>query len=214
MWAAVPILVPTFLTLVTVRFTLSSRSSRQRIKLLESDPSARDRLVHVFAELERQMEDVVVEMVDNSEETEQLEPLGLERPEASFTLTPMSSTPDQSTPTLLPPTDGETHSESNTTVGQDQDQDPETGIATAETKSHKCHKGKGKGKVSAQADLTPLQHKMLSWLNSIPQLEKERAYIDHIRNSHGTIIARDLKTFEFHKIGLGVLRHWADKFVA
>lgn len=153
------------------------------------------------------MEEVVVDMVDNSGETEQLEPLGLERPEPSFS---MSSTIVPSTATLPPFTNGDVHPESTATVNQDQD--PEADTTKSQSQLQKG-KGKGKGKSSSQPDLTPLQHKMLSWLNSIPQLQKERAFIDNIRNSHGSIIARDLNTFEFHKIGLGVLRHWADSFV-
>ena len=61
--------------------------------------------------------------------------------------------------------------------------------------------------------VTPAQRKMATVLNSLPQLKKERAYIPDVRNSHGTIIARDIQNYEFHKIGEGVLRHWADAFI-
>lgn len=61
--------------------------------------------------------------------------------------------------------------------------------------------------------ITPSQRRMVAALNALPQLKKERAYIPDVRNSHGAIIARDLDNFEFHKIGEGVLRHWADAFV-
>jgi hypothetical protein len=54
---------------------------------------------------------------------------------------------------------------------------------------------------------------MAAVLNSLPQLKKECAYIPNMRNSHATIIARDVENFEFYKIGEGVLRHWADAFV-
>ncbi|KAI0295366.1 putative serine esterase-domain-containing protein [Multifurca ochricompacta] len=50
-------------------------------------------------------------------------------------------------------------------------------------------------------------------LNALPQLKKELAYITDVRNSHGAIVARDVKNFGFHKIGEGVLRHWANAFV-
>ncbi|KAI0298867.1 hypothetical protein BC826DRAFT_1120742 [Russula brevipes] len=58
--------------------------------------------------------------------------------------------------------------------------------------------------------VTPAQRKMAAVLNSLPQLKKERAYIPNMRNSHATIIARDVENFESRKIGEGVLRHWAD----
>jgi hypothetical protein len=61
--------------------------------------------------------------------------------------------------------------------------------------------------------ITPAQRKMVAVLNSLPQLKKERAYLPNLRNSHGVIIARDIKNFDFHKLGEGVLRHWADAFV-
>ena len=61
--------------------------------------------------------------------------------------------------------------------------------------------------------VTLSQRKMATQLNTLPQLKKERVYIPDVRNSHTTIIARDIQTLEFHKIGEGVLRHWADVFV-
>jgi hypothetical protein len=61
--------------------------------------------------------------------------------------------------------------------------------------------------------VTPAQRKMVTALNALPQLKKERAYISDVSNTHATIIARDVQNFDFHKIGEGVLRHWADVFV-
>ena len=61
--------------------------------------------------------------------------------------------------------------------------------------------------------LTPAQRQMVRSLNSLPTMTKHRAYIDPLRNSHATIIARDVKGFPFHKRGWGVLQHWADAFV-
>jgi hypothetical protein len=61
--------------------------------------------------------------------------------------------------------------------------------------------------------ITPAQRRMVAALNALPQLKKERAFIPDVTNTHGTIIARDVKNFEFHKIGEGVLRHWADAFI-
>jgi hypothetical protein len=62
--------------------------------------------------------------------------------------------------------------------------------------------------------ITPAQRRMVAALNALPQLKKELAFITgDIKNAHGTIIARDVKNFEFHKIGEGVLRHWANAFI-
>ncbi|KAL5537237.1 hypothetical protein ACEPAF_1060 [Sanghuangporus sanghuang] len=61
--------------------------------------------------------------------------------------------------------------------------------------------------------LTPVQCQMVRSLNALPSMTKHRAYIDPLRNSHATIIARDVNGFPFHKRGWGVLQHWADAFV-
>ncbi|KAH9020395.1 hypothetical protein EDB85DRAFT_2153093 [Lactarius pseudohatsudake] len=58
-----PILLPTILILVLIRISISSYHSRSRIRHLESeDPSATRRLVHVFGQLERRVEDIVANM--------------------------------------------------------------------------------------------------------------------------------------------------------
>ncbi|KZT10130.1 DUF676-domain-containing protein [Laetiporus sulphureus 93-53] len=61
--------------------------------------------------------------------------------------------------------------------------------------------------------LTDVQLRLVRLLNTLPGLKKERAFIDPVRNAHGSIICRDPQRFEFHKLGEGVLRHWADHFV-
>lgn len=124
------------------RVSIASYHSRSRIKLLESeDASATQRLAHVFAQLERQVEDIVVDMVDDS-----------------------ASSNGNQVSKMVP-------------------------------------------------RITPAQRRMVAALNALPQLKKERAFIPDVTNTHGTIIARDVKNFEFHKIGEGVLRHWADAFI-
>lgn len=62
--------------------------------------------------------------------------------------------------------------------------------------------------------ITPAQRRMVAALNALPQLKKELAFITGVsKNSHGIIIARDIKKFESHKIGEGVLKHWANAFI-
>ena len=135
--------MPVVLSLVLIRISISSYHSRSRIRLLESEgASATQRLVHVFGQLERQVEDIVVDMVDD----------------------PVSSPNGNQTSKIVLRT-------------------------------------------------TPAQRRMVAALNALPQLKKERAFIGDVMNSHGTIIARDVKNYEFHKIGEGVLRHWADAFI-
>ena len=61
--------------------------------------------------------------------------------------------------------------------------------------------------------LSDVQKKIVAWLNTLPGLKKERAFIHPVRNSHAVIISRDVKRFPGHKQGEGVIRHWADHFI-
>ncbi|GJE90954.1 putative lipase [Phanerochaete sordida] len=63
-YALLPVLIPTFMTLAVVRLSLDSRKSRGRIRLLESDESYRERLVNLVGAMEKQIEDAVVEYMD------------------------------------------------------------------------------------------------------------------------------------------------------
>ena len=67
LYTLLPILIPVFLSLAVLRFTLATRSSRARIKELEREAhnEGRQTLVHLFAELEREMEEAVVDLIDN-----------------------------------------------------------------------------------------------------------------------------------------------------
>ncbi|THH18061.1 hypothetical protein EW146_g2881 [Bondarzewia mesenterica] len=165
--ALLPVLVPGFFILAIIRLSLSARSSRRRIMLLEKETSTRERLMHVVGELERQMEDAVADFVDSSSF------------DALQSLTPVSS-----------PT-------------------PANGATDSDSKGKK----EQKGKKNSEPRLTEGQYRMIASLNALPQLKKERAFIDPVRNSHATIISRDVKNFEFHRVGEGVLRHWADHFI-
>ncbi|KAA1476638.1 hypothetical protein DENSPDRAFT_843656 [Dentipellis sp. KUC8613] len=194
-YLALPILLPTLLTMVLVRFTLASRSSRSRIRLLEKDESASERLVHVLASIERQMEDAVVDFMDDS----------------SFGV------------------DGRADEERGTqsaspTATVNAGDAPQNGHADAGDKHPRSQRPPGEGTGTGSSGdedrdakdaprISAGQRRMIAALNTLPQLKKERAFIDNIRNAHGSIIARDVQTFEFHKIGWGVLRHWADHFV-
>ena len=61
--------------------------------------------------------------------------------------------------------------------------------------------------------LTDLQLRLVRTLNTLPRLQKERAYIHPCPNAHGPIICRDPKRFPSHKVGEGVVRHWVDHFL-
>ncbi|KAL8286209.1 hypothetical protein RQP46_004697 [Phenoliferia psychrophenolica] len=60
--------------------------------------------------------------------------------------------------------------------------------------------------------LSPAQVTMIKNLNSIPQLRKHLAYMPLVRNSHGSIVARDL-SYAAHRDGTKVVDAWAKEFV-
>jgi hypothetical protein len=60
--------------------------------------------------------------------------------------------------------------------------------------------------------LTPIQQRMVMSLNKLP-ITKERVFFPNVRNSHAMIVSRDVKRFDFHKLGEPVIRHWADSFI-
>lgn len=60
--------------------------------------------------------------------------------------------------------------------------------------------------------LTESQHRIVAAFNTLPQIQKHFAFIHPVLNSHPVIISRDVKRFEGHRKGEGVLRHWADRF--
>lgn len=90
--------------------------------------------------------------------------------------------------------------------------------ADSADKTNSAAPTKGKEKKSRskpppyQPLLTPGQLQCIENLNKIPQLKKERAFFEGVRNSHAIIVCRDPKLFKHHLEGEGVLRHWADHF--
>ena len=91
--------------------------------------------------------------------------------------------------------------------------DPDTRALPAKLQAKKTHSRQNKTKTSTQHPiLTPLQRKIAAALNKLP-LKKEQVYIHSVRNSHAIIVCRDVKRFELHRQGEGVVRHWADHFI-
>ncbi|KAI0741678.1 DUF676-domain-containing protein [Daedaleopsis nitida] len=61
--------------------------------------------------------------------------------------------------------------------------------------------------------LSDAQRRIVTWLNTLPGLKKELAFIHPVRNAHAVVISRDVKRFPGHKQGEGVIRHWVDHFI-
>ncbi|KAJ7623235.1 lipid particle protein [Roridomyces roridus] len=68
LYAALPVLIPVFLSLAVIRLSLASRSSRARIKLLEKDASSQEKLAYILEQLEVQMEGAIADLIDDDAE--------------------------------------------------------------------------------------------------------------------------------------------------
>lgn len=68
-------------------------------------------------------------------------------------------------------------------------------------------------KAAKKPTLTEAQKEIILWLNTLPNLKKERAFIHTVSNSHPVIVCREMERWKIHDAGLGILRHWADNFV-
>ncbi|KDQ10923.1 hypothetical protein BOTBODRAFT_177807 [Botryobasidium botryosum FD-172 SS1] len=64
----------------------------------------------------------------------------------------------------------------------------------------------------SQLIILQAQREIVAPLNALPNLRERLAFIHPVRSSHATIICRDEKQFESHKIGRGMLRCWKDNF--
>lgn len=159
-YALLPILIPTFISLALIRLSIASRNSKTRLKTLGVDASNQKRLAHIIADLESNVESIVLDVYDDSQNT-------------SSSSSPLpSKNPSDSALT------------------------PQEGVNVS----------------PSQAMLSPVQRRCIQNLNRIPQLQKERALFKGVRNTHAMIVCRDVKNFEFHLEGEGVLQHWADHF--
>lgn len=141
-----------------------------RLKALEVDESNKERLVHIIAELESNVGDVVLDVYDSQGTSSSPSPLPL--PGKDF---------------------------ADSTLIQ---QDSEIAGVDSDTESLP----------TLAVLLSPVQRRCIQNLNKIPQLRKERAFFEGVRNSHAMIVCRDVKNFKYHLEGEGVLRHWADHF--
>ena len=63
LYIILPILIPVGISVILIRFSLATRSSRARIQLLEQNAL---KLAHHLRELEEKVEDAVVNLIDDS----------------------------------------------------------------------------------------------------------------------------------------------------
>lgn len=164
-------------------------------------------LVDAFSRLEREIEGAVVEIAEDD--------LGADDERTVVALSPSSTAKSNISSEASPKPDktinGETNGPTklNTSVPKmhesperSDDEDDDSDVIDAFESAP-----------ATGPQLTDRQRLMARALSALPRLTKHLVFLDPMRNSHATIIARDVKGFSFHKRGWGVLQHWADGFV-
>ncbi|CAE6428701.1 unnamed protein product [Rhizoctonia solani] len=195
-----PFLIPAGLTYATIRFNRESRSSRRRLEALADSPDAESSLAAILQKMEMAVADMVDpadpgvadEGWDSGVETDTVvvaDPSEETRKRKATRPDTPEAAAAQSLPT--PPAEEDRKLESKSTFSPP----------------------KPKPNDPLQPILSPAQLAMIESLNSIPQLRKVRAYFPYVRNAHSMIIVRDPKVFPMHEDGMGVVKHWADRFV-
>ncbi|KAJ7915876.1 DUF676-domain-containing protein [Mycena leptocephala] len=97
MYTMLPLLVPVFISLNIIRLSLAARSSRARIRLLEKDASNSQKLAHILAQLEKQVENAVVVLIDDDAGVEPVAD-----PEQALAMRRYAPKPSQGQPILTP----------------------------------------------------------------------------------------------------------------
>ncbi|KAG9028709.1 hypothetical protein FRB95_006151 [Tulasnella sp. JGI-2019a] len=231
---------------VVSTFSYNVFHSRRRIKLLESTEGSGNRstIMQLMNNLERGVEDAVVEFMDDDvlKQTEETLDIngngGMESCASTPTegaTTPMLPTDDERPGKLVtkppPLTSSVLRHRRRSSITYTPSSDPHSPYYSRRASNPPLpvgHNGNNISKLAAstvnsatendmkspenQPILAPTQLRMIQNLNALPTLKKEFVFLDNMRNSHATIVCRDLKRFDFHKRGEGVLRNFADGF--
>ena len=198
-YVALPFLMPLLFIVVGSNFTYNVFHSKRRIKLLEtSGQGNRNVIMELMQSIERGVEDVVVELMDDN--PHDADPITSPDP---------SSPPSTAAPTRTPSRTGTPADNAAPTKSTKARRQSITYAAGADP--HSPASGSS-SETTNQPILKPTQVRMIANLNTLPNLKKEYVFLDGMRNSHATIVVRDLPKFAFHIRGRGVLKHLADHF--
>ncbi|KAJ1307052.1 hypothetical protein OPQ81_008031 [Rhizoctonia solani] len=200
LYLCIPILIPAGLTYAAIRFQRESRSSRRRLQALADSPDAKSSLAAIL----QKMELAVADMVDPADPGVAGDNWDNDLEERTIVVQG-SSDEDMRKRKPTRPNTPETGAQSLPTPPAEPDHKLELGSTLTPPKPNPDD--------PLQPILTPAQRAMIQSLNSIPQLCKVRAYFPYVRNAHSVIIVRDPEMFPIHEDGMGVVQHWADRFV-
>jgi hypothetical protein len=186
-----PVLLPLGISAVLIKLSRDSKSSRRRIRQLESDESFQHRLVNVLKQLDKGMENAIADLIEV--EGEQA---------GDGNDVPVVSPSQQATGNVKPVSISPPLSPAPKSLTQN-------GEITEDKKSCEERKDTKPSNGSTPSDI---QIKLIDQLNALP-FNKYSAYFPGVFSSHAVIISRDVKKFKFHTQGEGVLKHWADHFI-
>ncbi|KAJ3786853.1 DUF676-domain-containing protein [Lentinula aff. detonsa] len=213
-YALLPFLVPLAFVLVFVRFTRATGRSRLRISQLEKRFADRQSLslMQALSDLERQVErrieDAVVDAIDD--------PVGDST--AANTNSPGTSTPSDRERMSPSPSPSPPSSTYKSSPNKESSKNAPLLTPLQRTICARLNTLPGLKKEIAFIDeFVDGDEERISSLNPTSQTtkrsKKTKAKLIPIRNSHAPIVSRDVRNFEHHRIGEGVLRCWAEGLV-
>ena len=209
LYTLLPLLIPTFVSLALIRFSLASRSSRARIKALEeqySGESERSKLIHILAELEREAElGPAAEFIESD--------LSANDPESTEPKSELKTTAARASNTASLPASGTSTPKSRWCSKSSTATPPQTKSARSSPPPYNFEIPPStliRLKEKEHPILSDHQYQIVAWLNTLPHLKKEMVFFPDIRNAHAMIISRDVKRFPSHRRGENVIRHWAE----
>ncbi|KAF9500075.1 hypothetical protein BDN71DRAFT_1264313 [Pleurotus eryngii] len=171
------------------RFKRDSKTSRSRLRDLESDASRSRRLVYIFEQLEHRAEDVVRDVVEGVGQSDS----------------------DGVVSSAVPPQGVE--ASQNTTINGVSELISSNTAPAAHPPSLPLPDQPQLRRTIDQPKLTDVQRRMVEQLNRLP-LIKTLAYFHEARNAHALIVCRDADYFPEMAAGRNVVKYWSNVFVA
>ncbi|KAF7424693.1 hypothetical protein PC9H_010004 [Pleurotus ostreatus] len=191
LYTLLPVLLALGVSFALRRFKRDSKTSRSRLRDLESDASRSRRLVYIFEQLEHRAEDVVIDVLEGVRQ----------------------SGSDGVVSSAVPPQGVET-SQNTTINGVSELTSSNTALAahSAVSPSLPLPDRPQLRRTIDQPKLTDVQRRMVEQLNRLP-LIKTLAYFHEARNAHALIVCRDADYFPEMRAGKNVVKYWSNVFV-
>ncbi|KAF4596752.1 hypothetical protein EYR38_008143 [Pleurotus pulmonarius] len=193
LYALLPVLLALGVSFALRRFKRDSKTSKSRLRDLESDASRSRRLVYIFEQLEHRAEDVVIDVLEGVRES------GSDGIASSAV--PLQGVEASQNATI----DVESGLTSGNTALAAHSVVPQSPSLADRPRPQLQH-------TIDQPKLTDAQKRMVEQLNRLP-LIKTLAYFHETRNAHALIVCRDADYFPEMRAGRNVVKYWSNVFV-